>query len=165
MPNPSATPQGRQRPSTDGYEKRDANAKAIFGVILGLLVLGLIMHFCLGGVMERLQKTPAPSDSLAGIRRSADVMNPPGDVPHLQLVPPEDLNRLRASEEAELNSYGWINRTAGVVRIPIAKAMELVLQRGLPVRSQTNESAGGPSSYQLQQQRPNSPQPEIQEGR
>ena len=51
-------------------------------------------------------------------------------------------------------------RTAGIVRIPIDRAMELVLQRGLPVRSGTNRNETGPSSYQLQQQRSQFAQPE-----
>jgi hypothetical protein len=34
-----------------------------------------------------------------------------------------------------LNSYSWVVPNAGVVRIPIDRAIELVVQRGLPVRS------------------------------
>lgn len=160
MSNPSAKPQGRQRPGRKGYEKSDANASWIFGIITFLLVAGLIMHFCLAGVMERLTKKPLSTDPWTGTRRSTETVAEAKPVPHLQLAPPEDLGKFRALEETELNSYGWIDRTAGVVRIPIARAMELVLERGLPVRTQTNGL--GPSSYELQQLRPQSSQPEIQ---
>jgi hypothetical protein len=162
MSNPSAKPQGRQRPAEKGYEKRDADAKWVLGIISFLLVAGLIMHFCIAGVLERLQKTPTPNDPWTGARRGADMLVQPKYFPHLQVVPAEDLKKFREREDAELNTYGWINRTAGVVRIPVTRAMELVLQRGLPSRSETNESGVGPTSYQLQQQRPQSPQPEIQ---
>jgi hypothetical protein len=162
MPNPSAKPQGRQRPSAGGYEKRDANAKWIFALVAFFLVAGFIMHFCLAGVMERLAKKPLPSDRWTGTRLAGKTAAESKAVPHLQIVPAEDLNQFRASEEAELNGYGWINRTAGVVRIPIAQAMDLLLERGVPTRSQTNQNGQGPSSYDLQQQRPQSPQPEIQ---
>jgi hypothetical protein len=162
MSNPSAKPQGRQTASARGYEKRDANAKAIFGVVVFVLFAGLIMHFCLAGVMERFSKTPAPTDQWAGSRRAAGAVSETKTVPHLQISPAEDLEKFREREAAELGTYGWINPTAGVVRIPIERAMDLVLERGLPVRSQTNASGLGPSSYQLQQQRPESPQPEIQ---
>jgi len=37
-------------------------------------------------------------------------------------------------EEQTLNSYGWVDQNAGVVHIPIAEAMKLVAQRGLPTR-------------------------------
>jgi hypothetical protein len=42
--------------------------------------------------------------------------------------------RLRAEHEAALRSYGWVDREAGVVRVPIDVAMKLVLEEGLPVR-------------------------------
>jgi hypothetical protein len=162
MSNPSAKPQGHQRPGRSGYEKSDANAPWIFGIVIFLLLAGLIMHFCLAGVMERLAKKPLPVDRWSGTRRGAEIMQAK-DLPHLQLTPPEDLQKFRAREESELNSYGWLDRTAGVVRIPIARAMELVLERGLPVRTQTNGL--GPSSYQLQMQRPQTVQTEIQEAK
>lgn len=34
----------------------------------------------------------------------------------------------------ELTSFGWIDREAGVARIPIEEAKNLLLQRGLPAR-------------------------------
>src|ERR1043165_8705304 len=53
--------------------------------------------------------------------------------PNLQVNPHDDLVALREREESELNSYGWVNRSNGIVRIPVKRAMELILQRGLPV--------------------------------
>ena len=123
------------------------------------------MHFVLAGVMERLGKKPFPADQYSGTRRSGETLAHLQGVPRLQLKPPEDLNNFRAGEETALNNYGWINQTAGVVRIPIERAMDLVLERGLPTRSGTNTPARGPSDYELQQQRPESKQPEIKEGR
>lgn len=136
-----------------GYEQRDANAKWIFGIIAVLLVLGLIMHFSLAGVLGRFEKRPDSPDALAGVRSVHSATEEAKNFPRLQLAPPEDLKRFRASEEVELNTYGWINRTDGVVRIPVERAMELVLERGLPVRAAGAESGRGPSSYELQQKR------------
>lgn len=163
MSNPSARPQGRQRPSTNGYETRDARAQWVFGVFVFLLVAGFIMHLCIAGLVERLKKTPSPQDQWTGARREAALAARSKSFPQLQIQPPVDLKQFRAHEEAELSSYGWIDRTAGVVRIPIARAMDLLLERGLPTRSGTNNSELGPSSYELQRKRPESPQPEIQE--
>ena len=39
-------------------------------------------------------------------------------------------------EERTLYSYGWVDERAGIVRIPIERAMDLLVQRGLPLRSQ-----------------------------
>jgi hypothetical protein len=56
--------------------------------------------------------------------------------PRLQTNPRQDLADLRAKEDETLNSYGWVDRNAGVVRIPIDEAITLTLQRGLPARQQ-----------------------------
>jgi hypothetical protein len=50
-----------------------------------------------------------------------------------------------------LEGYGWVDRQAGVVRLPIERAMELVLERGLPTRPEAEREGfrdageGGPS--------------------
>ena len=145
-----------------GYEKRDANAKWIFGIVAFLLVAGLIMHLAIAGVMERLQKTSYPTDRWSGgIRSTPSMSEAKGAFPHLQIAPAEDLKLLRTREELELSTYGWINKTAGVVRIPIDRAMNLALQRGFPIRSGIGGSKTGPSSYELQQQRPATAEKEI----
>jgi hypothetical protein len=43
-----------------------------------------------------------------------------------------EINDFRLKEEQTLNSYGWVDQQAGVVRIPIEHAMQLLAQRGLP---------------------------------
>ena len=40
----------------------------------------------------------------------------------------EDLRDLRAREDEMLDSYGWVDRNAGIVRIPIDEAMRLTLR-------------------------------------
>ena len=59
--------------------------------------------------------------------------------PRLQTTPREDLRILREQEDAVLNSYGWVDRSTGVVRIPIEEAMKLTVQRGLPARTSPEE--------------------------
>ncbi len=54
--------------------------------------------------------------------------------PRLQTQPREDLREMRAREDEILTSYGWIDKNAGVVRIPIDRAMKMTVERGLPVR-------------------------------
>src|SRR5437763_3430110 len=45
--------------------------------------------------------------------------------PNLQVSPPADLVSFRSREDVQLNSYGWVDRSNGIVRIPVARAMEL----------------------------------------
>jgi hypothetical protein len=46
--------------------------------------------------------------------------------------PELELKQLRAEEERILTSYGWVNEASGVAHIPIDRAIELVLENGLP---------------------------------
>jgi hypothetical protein len=46
------------------------------------------------------------------------------------------MRELRDREDELLTSYGWVDRNAGVVRIPIEEAMKIVVQRGLPARQE-----------------------------
>jgi len=57
-----------------------------------------------------------------------------------------DIWRLRANEDAVLNSYGWADRRAGTVRVPIDRAMDLLVERGLPVASGSAPSLGAPDT-------------------
>jgi hypothetical protein len=54
--------------------------------------------------------------------------------PRLQASPALDLRELQAREHERLSTYGWVDRQAGVVHLPIERAMELVAEEGLPVR-------------------------------
>ena len=57
--------------------------------------------------------------------------------PRLQRFPANEILEFRTTESAELNSYGWVDRNAGTVRIPIDEAMRLTVERGLPSRVQS----------------------------
>jgi hypothetical protein len=42
---------------------------------------------------------------------------------------------LYAAQNQKLDSYGWQDQSNGIVHIPIDRAMDLVVQRGLPART------------------------------
>jgi hypothetical protein len=153
--NSTAQPQGSPQPSVEGHEKSDLAPKWVFWFFLALFSIGIAIHLSLRWHLAALRQEPPPVDQWTGPRRFASgAVTPPRDFPRLQLSPAVDLDEFRSREEAELNTYGWVDRTAGVARIPINRAMELLLEKGFPVRAATNGSATGPSSLQLQQQRP-----------
>jgi hypothetical protein len=57
-------------------------------------------------------------------------------LPNLQSQPFKDIYQLRQGENDRLASYGWVDKDGGVTRIPIDRAMEVMLQRGFPVRAE-----------------------------
>ncbi|MDB6056856.1 MAG: hypothetical protein JWO95_700 [Verrucomicrobiales bacterium] len=161
MPNPNAHPQGKQHVDASGYEKRDASAKGIFLCVLGLLVTLVVVDLIVHWIYTDFRKSPTPSDRYTGSVRAKQAAASAPEFPRLQISPPADLSKFRVEEAEQLNTYGWVNQTAGVVRIPVERAMELVLQKGLPTRQNGQQGKAGPSDFELQQQRPNAKQPEA----
>jgi hypothetical protein len=115
------------------HEPSDVNIRAIFGFAVGLLVTGIIIHVLVWVLFQyfnaREGRVVAPEFPLAvtqGIRVPPE--------PRLQTNPRQDLSDLRAREDQTLRSYGWVDKNAGIVRIPIDQAIKLTLERGLPAR-------------------------------
>ena len=67
--------------------------------------------------------------------------------PDLQVASSRDYQDMRAAEEAQLRSYGWVDREAGIAAIPIERAMEILASRGLPAQKSPAKS---PQSKQEQ---------------
>ena len=71
--------------------------------------------------------------------------------PRLQGDDVQEMHDQLYSEEGRLQSYGWVDQDSGEARIPVARAMELIAERGLPVRSAAPPDAaaapgpGGPA--------------------
>lgn len=132
------TPQPSQ--SHPGHETRDVKPRTILALVIGLAALTLVAVVAIGGVFKYLNARQAqsaqPVPPLVQERRL-----PPQ--PRLQVEPGIDLERLRTAEDERLNSYGWVNRQAGVVRIPIERAMALIAERGLPVRDGEGRKENG----------------------
>jgi hypothetical protein len=158
---PTSVAQAAPGPVAKGYEPRDASVPWIFGIVVGLACCGLVIHIVLSGFSSHLLRSPAPSDAWRPIRQSQAARQPPP--PRLQISPRLQLKQFRAQEDQELTTYGWINPTAGIVRIPIERAMDIVLQKGLPTRTNSSSELG-PSSAQLIEQRVQERQPVRQEG-
>ena len=125
-----------------GHEESDVNIRAIFGFGLGLLAVAVVIHALMWLLFvyfaARDDASAAPHHPLAPVESAAV---PPE--PRLQTNPRQDLLDLRAQEAQVLGSYGWIDRNAGTVRIPIDEAMRLTLERGLPARPAPGGKTGG----------------------
>jgi hypothetical protein len=156
---PASAAQGTPRAGTHGYERRDVNVVWIFGLVALLALSFLVMHFLLNWLLNFFTNSPAPGDAFRRAQTAPPSMAQ--SFPRLQVSPRVDLRQLQAWEDAQLTNYGWINQTAGIVHIPIERAMELVLQKGLPV--QTNSQAQqGISPQELIQRRSVQPAGETQ---
>ena len=117
------------------HEESDVNIRAIFGFGIGLAVAGIVISFVVWLLFQyfeaRESRKVTPEFPLA-----AQQGNRLPPEPRLQTNPRADLADLRAEEENVLKTYGWIDKKASVVRIPIEEAMKLTVQRGLPARQE-----------------------------
>jgi len=99
----------------------------VFGLTaVTLVVFGLmwgIATFVKGSLVKR---DPAPP----ALAEARETHLPPG--PNLQRNPSADMAAFRVSEELELAKWAWVDKEKRVARVPAARAMEIVLSRGLP---------------------------------
>ena len=51
---------------------------------------------------------------------------PPG--PRLQATPPRDMDELRKRDREVLTTYGWVDKSSGIARIPVARAIDILAQ-------------------------------------
>ena len=115
------------------HEESDVDIRAIlrFGAWLAVVMVGIYAAVWLVfGFFDRRET----AESVRAFPLAAGRSNVPPQ-PRLQAEPRQDLRALQQRDEALLTSYGWADREAGLVRIPIAEAMRLTVERGLPVRS------------------------------
>lgn len=121
------TPPGAQYEHTD----IDPSIGYKFGLWLAVsMVIGAAIVYGAYSVLERMAVSrDATQQFPAAVGRSQE---PPS--PRLQTQPFKDIYQLKAEQLGALHSYGWIDKATGVVHIPIERAMELTVQRGLPAR-------------------------------
>jgi hypothetical protein len=120
---------------SDGSEKRYETSELPvrpflwFAIGFALALLAIIIGVALytkelakpGAVFGRVEHPP--EKSLAEFPR-----------PQLQADPPKELRDYLATKARELSTYGWIDQQSRIVRIPIDRAIDLTVSRGLPVR-------------------------------
>ncbi len=119
-----------------GYDHSDADVKLIVYSTLGLVVGMVVVCLIVVGIFKAMQEAmprDAPISSIANPNRM-----PPE--PRLQAHPADEIQALRQHEDDVLNHYGWVDQKAGVVRIPVNKAMDIMAQRGFPTK--TEQTAG-----------------------
>ena len=132
----AATPPG----ST--YEHTDAHTWTTIRFLFWLAISALIIHVGLGFFYEALIQRAMETGEQRYPLAAAEQRLPPA--PRLQQFPANELYEFRVGEQQLLEGYGWMNREAGVVHIPVEDAMRLTVQRGLPVRTPDAGAAAAP---------------------
>ncbi len=145
------------------FEPTDVATRPVVLSVAALAVFTIVFtfvgHFVFFRLADRERAASAPPSPLA---EQYAAKEPPA--PRLQIDPKKDLVEHRAAEDRILNGYGWVDKAGGVAQVPIERAMEMLLAKGLPARnapvpakmappagvapSQPAEAAGAPDWYQ-----------------
>jgi hypothetical protein len=116
-----------------GHEQSDAELGPLvrFAIFLAAivfvcatLVVGLYKFLDAREIAEKAGRYPLAE----GVTRPL----PPR--PRLQTYPFDDIKELRKEENKVLDHYAWVDQNAGVVRIPIERAIDVLAEKGLPYR-------------------------------
>ena len=111
-----------------GHEETDINVWAVGKFAVGLMLVAVAALFLLFGLFRYLLSREGGPP--AG--RSQDVATEPSKAfpqPQLQANEVPDLKAIRAEEDQVLNGYAWVDPEKGVVRIPISRAIDLLVER------------------------------------
>jgi len=125
----SADDQYVETPPGSTYEHTDAHIGTMVKFAVWLVISAIIVQVGLAAMYWLLIR-----ESTEGVESQdypLTVNTPPRlpAEPRLQQFPRNELYEFRMKEEAELHSYGWVDKNAGTVHIPIEDAMRLMLER------------------------------------
>jgi len=105
------------------HESQEPNLRALIvaGVIISVAIavavgVGLGLMSLFGGFerpLARAEHAPMPQ-------------------PRLQPHPLADRARYDAQQRARMSGYHWVDRSAGIVRIPVSRAMQVLARQGHP---------------------------------
>jgi hypothetical protein len=130
----------QQRDNPDvSHERSDVDIRAIVGFAIALLVTAIVIHIGLYWLLEYYREQSPRS--APGVSAPAAQEQIP--FPRLEISPRSNLAEMRAAEERQLLTYGWVDKEKQTIRIPIDRAMELLARRGLPARKPAEETRNG----------------------
>ena len=113
------------------HEPKDMSVRAVALFGLGLLLVLVAVHFGLGALFGVLRRSAERRDVQPSVMAEPRAMPP---APRLEVSPQRNLEAVRRAEDRNLGGYGWIDRSKGIVRIP--------LDRGLPTGKAPERDAG-----------------------
>lgn len=112
-----------------GYEPNTLNVTFVWTVIFGL---GLLVLLAMGLMWVMFLQLASQGQRPPEVPASLRQVQPPPVEPSLDVSQQKTLQEMRATEEELLSSYEWIDEQQGVARIPIDRAIQIILENGLP---------------------------------
>ena len=134
-------------PDHDGYEHQDLGPTGVFYFMAGLVVFTIIIYVIVFGMYRFLN-----SYETAHQPAMSPMVGPPADTravtheetqnfpqPRLEENERTQLQQVIEDQDRKLATYNWVDKDKGTAQIPIDRAMDLIVERGLPVYSAAAE--------------------------
>jgi hypothetical protein len=104
------------------YERSDIAPAVVGWIAIGLALFVLAVPLVMPLVFPQsiYRGNPAARPALVS------------DAPPLEVQPSDRMRRQREADREFATTYGWIDRNRKIVRIPVSRAVERLLQIGLP---------------------------------
>ena len=123
------------------HEETDINLRALVWFVVMLTATVLAVDVVCYGMFKLMNRYEASNEPYVTPLAVPIGQDPPQ--PQLQTTPWTDLRTFRAEQHDYLHGYGWVDEKLGVARIPIERAKEMLLQRGIAVRPELADAAEG----------------------
>jgi hypothetical protein len=116
------------------FERKDASVRGIAYFAVGVIGMALLAHVVASWVVEASKPNPPPLGPVRSLSSQDRIRLPSGldkvPAPRLQTDQERDLAGLRERDAKLLDSYAWVDRKDGIVRIPIERALQLLSDPG-----------------------------------
>ena len=152
-PGPGHDPEKHEVDAAAGFEQSDASVTGIAVFLVSLLIFVAVVGMLCYGIGKvinaHMNNEDGPNSKwtktvdvrqLGNMPSSPELQNKVAEITQTFPTPrlltddgDQDVADLHAREDLLLNNYSWVDQSKGTVRIPVAQAMQLIAQRGLPV--------------------------------
>jgi hypothetical protein len=122
-------------PNGAGHEQTEVSVRLIVVSLAGLAIVTFFVFLLVVGIFRYFYDTEKTGESL----RQGVI--PPE--PRIEVAPYEQLQQLRVKEDHVLNTYAWVDKQAGTVRVPIDRAIELLAAKGLSSHNYLDDILAG----------------------
>jgi hypothetical protein len=147
-------------PNGDSFETEDLSPQGVFYFMGGLAVLGIVIALIVGGMyryLDALDRKHQPPMNPMAVKTDVDpqtmtfrdITSKVGNTfpkPVLEYSEQTQFTEEVDKQDKMLASYDWVDQKNGVARIPIERAMDLLVERGLPVVSQGDAATAKPEN-------------------
>lgn len=147
IPQPiDALPQGAENGGEGGHEENTVQLSTTVWLTIASIITMAVVHFALlGGLKWAEDERKAMTAANPPVFPGREAMTPEQfPSPRLEKDYNEEINQVLPEQKALTENYAWVDEKAGVARIPVDRAIDILAEKGLPKVAAPAPTAGAP---------------------